>query len=168
MKYTYTKKQLEKAVKKSLSITGVLRELGAKLSGGCHSYIKQRIQREGIDIRHFTGQGWNIGGKVPKSPDKLSFEKVLVLDRRKGRREYSFRLRRALIESGVSYQCSSCGQKGVWNGFKLVLEINHKNYNSLDNRRENLEFLCPNCHSQHTEKRQQFLTSCGETADAEG
>ena len=26
--------------------------------------------------------------------------------------------------------------------------LDHKNRNKLDNRRENLRFLCPNCHQQ--------------------
>lgn len=33
-------------------------------------------------------------------------------------------------------------------GKPIVLELHHKNGNTHDHRLENLEILCPNCHSQ--------------------
>lgn len=42
--------------------------------------------------------------------------------------------------------CNRCGL-GEWLGSKLILEVDHKNGNNRDNSRENLEALCPNCHS---------------------
>lgn len=45
------------------------------------------------------------------------------------------------------YQCSHCGIS-KWNGKDLVLDLEHINGDSKDNSPENLELLCPNCHSQ--------------------
>ena len=55
-------------------------------------------------------------------------------------------LRRALIESGRVYECTECTLGDTWQGKKITLQVNHKNGNWKDNRPENTEFLCPNCH----------------------
>jgi len=43
--------------------------------------------------------------------------------------------------------CEECGTS-EWNGKTLVLELEHKDGNSENNKLENLGLLCPNCHSQ--------------------
>ena len=43
-------------------------------------------------------------------------------------------------------KCNKCGLS-EWLGEKLVLEIDHKDGNHQNNDRDNLEGLCPNCHS---------------------
>lgn len=42
--------------------------------------------------------------------------------------------------------CNRCGNS-TWLGEPLSLEVDHKNGDNADNGRENLEALCPNCHS---------------------
>jgi 5-methylcytosine-specific restriction endonuclease McrA len=44
-------------------------------------------------------------------------------------------------------KCLFCKTK-EWLGKPLTLELDHVNGDNTDNRRENLRFLCPNCHSQ--------------------
>jgi hypothetical protein len=50
-----------------------------------------------------------------------------------------------LIERGN--KCEECGITD-WNGKQIKLEKHHKNGNKLENTKENIIFLCPNCHSQ--------------------
>ena len=58
------------------------------------------------------------------------------------------KLKERLFKEGVKeYKCEKCGIT-EWNGEHLTLEIHHINGNHSDNRIENLQILCPNCHSQ--------------------
>ena len=80
------------------------------------------------------------------SRDKRFFnlEEILCEDSRFSN-EYIKKI--ALKEELLYYKCYCCGIS-EWNGKELSLELEHKNGNSQDNRIENLELLCPNCHSQ--------------------
>jgi len=51
---------------------------------------------------------------------------------------------------GREYHCEGegCPLSNEWLGRRLILHVNHKDGNWLDDRPENLQFLCPNCHSQ--------------------
>jgi 5-methylcytosine-specific restriction endonuclease McrA len=55
---------------------------------------------------------------------------------------------RLIREKIIPYVCCSCRNTGEWNGKKLVLQLDHINGVNNDNRIENLQFICPNCHSQ--------------------
>lgn len=44
-------------------------------------------------------------------------------------------------------KCKICGIS-EWNNNLLILELDHINGNSNDDKIENLRLLCPNCHSQ--------------------
>lgn len=54
--------------------------------------------------------------------------------------------RRRRVFEEQNFCCAKCGIS-EWQGFKLTLELEHKDGNNQNNSRENLEGLCPNCHS---------------------
>jgi Zn finger protein HypA/HybF involved in hydrogenase expression len=55
------------------------------------------------------------------------------------------RKRRVLEEQ--EHKCNHC-EIAEWNGKHIVLELEHKDGNTKNNKRTNLECICPNCHSQ--------------------
>jgi len=54
--------------------------------------------------------------------------------------------RRMLIDH-KGYQCSKC-KITSWHNADIVLEVNHIDGDCENNIMGNVEFLCPNCHSQ--------------------
>lgn len=144
-KVKVTDEMLSEAVKSSKSIMGVLRFLGLKEAGGSHSHYSMRIKRLNINTEHFEP----LHNKGKPSLSRKEKEQILVL-RCSGGRSKSAQLKRAMIESGVEEKCSKCGQLPVWLDNPLTLDVDHINENWLDDRIDNLRFLCPNCHSQYS------------------
>lgn len=55
-------------------------------------------------------------------------------------------LKKYLIDKN-GYKCNLCGISN-WNEKLITLELEHKDGNYRNNSPENVELLCPNCHSQ--------------------
>jgi hypothetical protein len=140
----YTDEALAAAAAASISFAGCLRTLGLPVTGGQQAHLTRRIRRAGIDTSHFLGQAHSRGRKLPR----LNPADVLVVLPEGSDRPKTQILRSAMLRSGVPHVCGECDCGPEWRGRRLTLMIDHINGDWLDNRLENLRFLCPNCHSQ--------------------
>jgi 5-methylcytosine-specific restriction endonuclease McrA len=74
----------------------------------------------------------------------MPIDTLLVEGRRTQRGHLKGRLLKAGLKRAV---CERCGISD-WREQPIELHLHHINGRRLDNRLENLQLLCPNCHSQ--------------------
>ncbi|MFJ8595650.1 HNH endonuclease signature motif containing protein [Streptomyces sp. NPDC093598] len=142
----FPREDITRAVAASHSLSGVLRLLGLSTLGGSgRAKVKRSIEFYGLSTGHFTGQGHLRG---TSSPRRRSAAQILVRRPPGSPRAQTALLRRALDDLGVPRVCRECGTGENWQGRRLVLEIDHIDGDRLDDRIENLRYLCPSCHSQ--------------------
>lgn len=129
------KECLKKLVKECNSFAEILRKQNKAVSGAAVKLLKQKLDDYGI-IYHFINN---------KSSKKLELFEIL-------KENISYKssdLKIRLIKEGLKEnKCECCGLPAIWNDKILTLQLHHINGNHLDNRLENLQVLCPNCHSQ--------------------
>ena len=141
----YTKEILQEAVIGCISTAELARKLGVKPIGSTITHLSKRCRDLGVDITHFTGQAW---AKGKQAKNKLSADDVLIMRRPEQGREDISRLRRALTEIGMEPICGECGLGSVWNSKPIQLQVDHIDGQYWNNQRENLRYICPNCHTQ--------------------
>ena len=141
MKIKYTKELMEEAVKSSFSYAEVCRKIGLKPIGSNYKTVKSKIALYNLDDSHFTGQRWNKGKGNTEETAIYSLNDIL----QKGIIYSSDSLRKRLIKSELKKnECELCHTSGE----EVPLELHHINGDHYDNRIENLQILCPNCHSK--------------------
>lgn len=136
-RYTWNKEQIEEAVKESTNYREVLRKLGIKISGNNGETLKRKIQEFDIDISHFTFHAKTLSTKK----DVFSYLK-------QNSSIHTSKLKQKLLDAGLKEnKCEICGCQ-YWRDKIIICQLHHINGDNTDNRLENLQMLCPNCHSQ--------------------
>lgn len=125
----YTDEDVINNAKEVKSIAGLLKSLGLKPYGGNYGNIKRKLQKLNVDTSHWTGQAWNRGEQLKDWSDYTRAGK----------------LKPHLIKKRGN-KCESCGLE-TWLDFPITLEVHHIDGDKTNNSEDNLQLLCPNCHS---------------------
>lgn len=124
----------------------VVRHMGQTVAGTSYAAAKRAIKRFHISISHFDPKQSTRISRQTMSTINGHYPLDVVLTENSSYNKHSLR-KRLIKEQLIPYQCK-CGNVGEWLGEPLTLQLEHKNGDNKDNRLCNLEFLCPNCHTQ--------------------
>lgn len=144
----------------SFSLAQVIRALGLDVSGGNYKSIQNYIKVYGVDTSHFSGQLWNKGKTWENLQLRTPIGEILV----EGSNFNTTHLKKRLFKEGIKqYACESCGLN-EWMGKPIALQMHHINGVNTDNRLQNLQILCPNCHAQTNNYAGRNMGKSGEVA----
>ena len=147
MKYRFNINELEKIVKESTSFREVLIKLGLAPKGGNYEVLKSRLINNNISYEHFNKNNWRKNKKFPL--EKTNLEEVFTSNSvySSGIPRSSYKIKNILIKAKLKEEvCEKCNLK-EWLNNKIPLELHHVDGDRKNNNFENLQLLCPNCHS---------------------
>jgi hypothetical protein len=145
LKRRWEDNQLREAVKVSTSWSAVMRCLGLAVAGNSVKFVKSKAHELGLNVSHFKGHGWSKGMmNMPSPPQTISLKEILV---EQSSYTSSKDLKRRLFKAGLKEKrCEHCSNT-EWMEKPIPLQLDHINGIRNDNRIENLQVLCPNCHA---------------------
>lgn len=125
----YSDKDIIDKAKEVKSLRGLLLALNLRAVGGNYTNMKRHLQRLDIDTSHWTGRSWCKGEQLKDWQDYTSIGALkphLITQR--------------------GHKCESCFLS-LWLNKQIILEIHHIDGDRSNNLYDNLQLLCPNCHS---------------------
>ena len=142
----FTLQEIEQYVYESNSYASLAEKLGYNSSYGSYlKSMKAMIDELGLDISHFTGQGWN-----KNNFDYERFRNGVVIKSSQAINALIFLRGRC---------CEQCGET-KWLDVPIPLEVHHVDGDPLNNEIDNLKLLCPNCHACTDNYRGKNINKC--------
>lgn len=140
-KNVISKEEAEKIVKECYSIADFCRKVGWQPRGDNYKVFHKYVKQYNLDTSHFTGQKINLGNLLNVGISKEEFFKKDKLIKASD-------IRKKIFKEGLKEnKCEICGLS-EWLDKPIKLQIHHIDGDHLNNEIENIQLLCPNCHSQ--------------------
>lgn len=137
--------KLEDIVKNSRCRSEVLEKLNLTTNGsGNHRIVKRWIDTLRLDTSHFNYRQVTAEKLKGMWLCKKYQPNEFLIENWNG----SISPIKRWAKENLKYQCSLCENGGIHRNLPLNLQLDHKNGNPKDNRKDNLRWLCPNCHTQ--------------------
>lgn len=138
MKYSWNLNDVEQAVVNSINFTEVLEKLNIPRQGNNSKTLRKILDENNIDYSHFTGRArFYTTNYVPVEQYLSNTKKI-----------HSSKLKEKLLKEGLINNCCSICGLTEWNNKPLILQLHHIDGDHNNNNLNNLQLLCPNCHSQ--------------------
>lgn len=135
---------MQDAIAKSKSKSEVIKNLGLNVNNGNYESIRFWALQWGLEL-----PVWN-----PSDSTQEAIKRNTISDNewfKKDTRRGGASSKKRLYRSGVKEECIGCGLGPEWNGKPITLQLDHIDGDKFNNLKENLQILCPNCHTQtHT------------------
>lgn len=125
----YTDDEIISNAKKVTSMSKLLDSLNLKTAGGNFANMKRKLQLLNVDTSHWLGQGWS---KDQQKKDWSEYTK-------------SGSIKHHLIKK-LGHVCDNC-KMTEWENTTIPLELHHIDGDRTNNKIDNLQLLCCNCHA---------------------
>ena len=159
MKYDWNLERIKEVILQCINFTEVLEMLSIPRQGNNSNTLKRLLDENNIDYSHFTGRA-RVYNNTSTSINEYLSNRVKIT---------SGKLRIKLLAEGLKEnKCEICGIT-KWHGKPIVCQLHHIDGNNQNNNLENLQILCPNCHSQtenycgsaNVNKTKYYCKDCG-------
>ena len=159
MKYDWNLERIKEIIPQCINFTEVLKMLSIPRQGNNSNTLKRLLDENNIDYSHFTGRA-RVYNNTSTSISEYLSNRVKIT---------SGKLRIKLLTEGLKEnKCEICGIT-KWLGKPIVCQLHHIDGNNQNNNLENLQILCPNCHSQtenycgsaNVNKTKYYCKDCG-------
>lgn len=159
MKYDWNLERIKEVIPQCINFTEVLEMLSIPRQGNNSNTLKRLLDENNIDYSHFTGRA-RVYNNTSTSISEYLSNRVKIT---------SGKLRIKLLAEGLKEnKCEICGIT-KWLGNPIVCQLHHIDGNNQNNNLENLQILCPNCHSQtenycgsaNVNKTKYYCKDCG-------
>ena len=137
-KYDWNLEEIKNAVKDSINFTEVLEKLNIPRQGNNSSTLRKILDLNNIDYSHFTGRARSYVTNYVHANEFLNNTKTIKSSKLKIK---------LLKENLLENKCAICGISN-WLDKPITLQLHHIDGNPTNNNLNNLQLLCPNCHSQ--------------------